>query len=312
MDIADKRDTAGSTFVLVPSYNHAQFIEECLRSIIVQKLPPRKLLVIDDGSTDGSLKIIEKVVKDCPFDAELIARGNRGLCNTLNEGFDLSEGEFFAYLGSDDRWLPDFLASRERLLRESPDAVLGFGNCLMIDEAGNVTGSTADNFESQSMYVRSDPKEMLLTGMAPASPTVAYRRSFLSSGIWNDKARLEDYELYLKLSERGEFAFDPAVHSAWRVHDRNTSHDQAMMLEETLAAQARNAALLGLDGNGVEAARAATTFRHARIALQTGDKRRAFQLARSSWTGTNAATLIKFLIRMMIPVSAIDLFRRQS
>ena len=77
----------GRVGVLVPSYNHARFVERCLRSIIAQTYPPTKLLVIDDGSTDGSPQIIARVLQDCPFPAELVVRPNRGLCATLNEGF---------------------------------------------------------------------------------------------------------------------------------------------------------------------------------------------------------------------------------
>jgi alpha-1,3-rhamnosyltransferase len=69
-------------FAFVPSYNHAPFVEKCLRSIFKQTLAPKKLLVIDDGSRDDSPKIIERVLKDCPFDADLIARENRGLSAT--------------------------------------------------------------------------------------------------------------------------------------------------------------------------------------------------------------------------------------
>jgi alpha-1,3-rhamnosyltransferase len=60
--------TRPEIFVAVPSYNHAPFVEECLRSIIGQTLAPKKLLVIDDGSRDGSTDLIEKTLKDCSLD----------------------------------------------------------------------------------------------------------------------------------------------------------------------------------------------------------------------------------------------------
>ena len=66
--------------ILIPSYNHAPFIERTLRSVFAQTLPPKKLIVIDDGSKDESIKIIGKVLADCPFDFEFIKRENRGLC----------------------------------------------------------------------------------------------------------------------------------------------------------------------------------------------------------------------------------------
>src|SRR5690348_2721533 len=90
--------TRDSVFVVVPSYNHAPFVTRCLRSIIGQTVQPKKLLVIDDGSNDGSPAIIEKVLNECSFECELIARENRGLTSTLNQALSLSDGEYFAYL----------------------------------------------------------------------------------------------------------------------------------------------------------------------------------------------------------------------
>src|SRR5687767_2506885 len=121
-------DTQDSVFVVVPSYNHALFVERCVRSIIGQTLRPKKLLVIDDGSTDGSPAIVERVLRGCPFESRLIARENRGLCASLNEALEISDGEFFAYLGSDDVWATSFLAEQTRLLRNRPEAVLAFSH----------------------------------------------------------------------------------------------------------------------------------------------------------------------------------------
>src|SRR5512132_2823895 len=120
--------------VVVPSYNHARFIETTLRSIAKQNTLPKELLVIDDGSSDDSPGIIERVLRDFPFPSELIARENRGLCATLNEGLAKTSGKYFAYLGSDDLWLPGFLSQRVQLLESRADAVLGYGHAYFIDE----------------------------------------------------------------------------------------------------------------------------------------------------------------------------------
>ena len=78
------------------------------------------MIVIDDGSKDESVEIIKRVLQDCPFENEFISRENRGLCATLNEGFAKTSGEYFAYLGSDDLWLPEFLAESIELLEKRP------------------------------------------------------------------------------------------------------------------------------------------------------------------------------------------------
>ncbi len=125
--------------VLVPSYNHAPFVERCLRSIFAQTRAPKKLIVIDDGSKDESPQIIERVLRDCPFDFEFTARENRGLCSTLNEGFKRNNSDYFAYIGSDDVWLPQFLESRLEILENRPNADLSYAHpSLNNDSAENI------------------------------------------------------------------------------------------------------------------------------------------------------------------------------
>ena len=130
--------------VFVPCYNHEPYIAETLRSIFAQTLQPERLLEIDDVSTDGSARVIGETLKECPFPAELISRPNLGLSATLNEGFSKTDGEYFAYLGADDIWLPPFLEVRVKLLADRPDAVLAHGNAYVIDENSRVVESSAD------------------------------------------------------------------------------------------------------------------------------------------------------------------------
>src|SRR5258706_13542717 len=137
------RGAPAAVSVLVPSHNHARFAGATLRSIMHQTLWPVNLLVIDDGSNDDSPAIIERTLNECPFSCEFIARENRGLCATLNEGFERTRGNYFAYLGSDDLWLPNFLEARVQLLESRPEAVLAYGHTYFVDEENRVVDSTA-------------------------------------------------------------------------------------------------------------------------------------------------------------------------
>ena len=295
-------------FALVPSYNHAPFIERCLRSIFRQTLPPAKLLVIDDGSSDDSIQIIERTLADCPFPAQLIARGNQGLCRTLNEGFRHSAGyEYFAYLGSDDIWLPHFLERRAAQLQANPQAVMAYGNAFLIDETDRVTDSSAD----WDGYKFNDDRKMLLTGTAPVSSSVFYPRAALEKVRWNEDSRLEDFELYLKLSTFGEFVFDPEVHAAWRQHGYNTSGDITLMLREVLDALERNAAILHLDAAQIKHIERNINFRYAEIFVRGGSKKAAWQLALKNWRGAeNPALALRVFSRLLLP-NAILRFRRK-
>jgi alpha-1,3-rhamnosyltransferase len=297
-------------FVCVPSYNHAAYLEQCLRSIIAQTSQPRKLLVIDDGSRDDSVKIAERILKDCPFDTEMIARENRGLCRTLNEAFAISQGKYFAYLGSDDLWLPEFLEARAELLDRRENAVLAYGHAYLIDDAGNAFDATTNYTDTWANYPDGDAREMILNGGAPISSTVVYRRSALENVEWNSDARLEDYEMYLRLMTRGEFAFDPRTMSAWRRHEANTSADRLMMLDELLAAHERNFQSLGTRREEMTIVQQRIKFLYAQMELQHGNKSGALRLAAESWRGTSIGQLFKFYLRMLVPMSLIERRRR--
>ncbi len=304
---AANEDEKRAVFVVVPSFNHAPFVGATLRSIITQTHAPSMLLVIDDGSTDDSPRMIERALRDCPFPCELIARENRGLCATLNEALARSRGDYFAYLGSDDLWLPEFLDARTRMLDARPRAVLGYGHSYLVDEAGRIVDCTAD----WAHYTDGDARAMLLETVAPMSPTVLYRREALARYGWRDKARLEDYELYLRLSADGEFAFDARVLSAWRRHGGNTSRDQLMMLDEQLEAQSRVCPELGIDKQALARLQRRVRFARAEDFLRLGDKRAALRLMRRNMSGaTSARALVRMLARLCLPFSLIE--RRNS
>lgn len=293
-------DKKAEVFAFVPSYNHAPYVEKCLKSIIKQTLPPKKLLVIDDGSKDESLKIIQRVLKDCPFDCELIARENRGLSATLNEGLAHSTGEYFAYLGSDDIWLPDFLKCRLQLLESRPDAVLAFGHAFLIDERDRIFDCTRDWVE----YRESEVLRNLLRGVPPVTSSVVFRRSALSGMRWNEDAILEDYELYLKLTAKGEFAVDDNVLAAWRQHGYNTSRDFSKMMDEWLAAQNRVAAEIGISAEELKTIQAELKFTCVADFIRQGKKAEAAKMLLENGRGAKSAFEIgKMILRLLIPMS---------
>lgn len=287
-----------SVSVLVPSYNHAPFIERTLRSIFKQTHSPKKLIVIDDGSKDESVEIIEQVLRDCPFDSEFIKRDNRGLSATLNEGFAKTTEEFFAYLGSDDVWLPTFLERRVELLQKRPKAVLAFGHAFLIDEDDRIIDCT-DNW---TKFNDGDMLPLLLRGTVFSSPSVVYRRSALAKHAWNENSILEDYELYLNLSIDGDFALDRSVLCAWRQHGSNVSGDFSAMLNEWLAAQNRSASELKIPRDELNAIQAELKFKSVFDFIRRGEKREAARLMRENLRGAKSvAQIAQSLFRLTIP-----------
>ncbi|HEY2846926.1 MAG TPA: glycosyltransferase [Pyrinomonadaceae bacterium] len=296
-----------SVSVVVPSYNHAKFIERALRSIFAQTLQPRDLVVIDDGSKDESVTIIKRVLEEAPFPAELIAHENRGLSTTLNEAMrrtaDGSPARFFAYLGSDDVWLPDFLEKRIELLEQRPNAVLAYGNAYSIDADDRVINCSID----WATYTDGDARRMLLEGTAPLSPTVVYRRVAIEDLRWNENSRLEDYEFYLRLSVKGEFAFDPEILSAWRQHGANTSEGSMMMMEEKISALERTAPLFDLSDADLNALIRLARFRGAQELMRRCHKKAAMKFGLPNLTAAKSITEIaRFIGGLLTPTSTLQ------
>ncbi|MEJ7862986.1 MAG: glycosyltransferase family 2 protein [Pyrinomonadaceae bacterium] len=285
-------------YAFVPSYNHAPFVEKCLKSIIRQTLPPHKLLVIDDGSRDGSPQVIEKILTDCPFDTELIVQKNRGLCATLNEGFAKSSGEYFAYLGSDDVWLPKFLEKRVELLDTRRKAVLAFGHAFLFDERDEIF----DRTDRWTDFADVDMLPLLLRGVIFPSPGVVYRREALKKHQWNEDSVLEDYELYLKLSADGEFAFDKSVLCGWRQHESNVSGDFPLMLDEWIAAQNRVAEKLKISRRELDKIQTELKFDAVLTFVRHDERVRAARLFFQNLSGAKSVSQIaKTLFRFSIP-----------
>lgn len=278
--------------VVVPSFNHARFVARCLRSIVRQSHRPLELIVIDDGSEDDSVGKIEQELKDCPFACELIVRNHKGLVHTLNEGLKQSRGKYFAYLGSDDIWLSGFLASRVKVLEARGHAVLAYGHSFVINEEDQILECTKD----WAAYGDGCAREMLLNVTVPFSPSVLYRRQILERHHWNEDVALEDYDLYLRLSAEGEFAFDEHVLCAWRSHGRNNSRDLKFMLSECLEAQRRAVRRLKLTPKELEKANARLKWRYGGDFIKAGDKRAGIKLLCSN---LNGAPSYNSVMRMM-------------
>jgi glycosyltransferase involved in cell wall biosynthesis len=238
----------------------------------------------------------------CQFPCELIARENRGLSATLNEGFKLTRGRYFAYIGADDQWMPTFLEARVRLLSDRPHAALAYGNAYSIDADDHIIDCTTD----WARYRDGDVREMLLQTLAPLSPSVVYRRDALEGHRWNESSRLEDYEMYLRLSSEGEFAFDAAILAGWRQHTYNVSGDLTMMLKEKLAAFASTEHLFGLSEKESAQVRSLIRFRMAQDMMRQGRRSEAAKIGLTNLTGVGSGKeIIKFLAGSVLPHSVM-------
>ncbi|MEX2470809.1 MAG: glycosyltransferase [Gemmatimonadota bacterium] len=118
--------------VVIPSYNHARYIGEALGSVHAQSLPAGDVVVVDDGSTDDSLSVIDEARWDA---VRVVRQENRGAHETINRAVALSEGDYVAILNSDDRFAPERLEHAWAVARAT-DAALVIGGVRWVDGEG--------------------------------------------------------------------------------------------------------------------------------------------------------------------------------
>ena len=209
--------------VVIPSYNHAPYIEATISSVLAQTYPHLELFVIDDGSRDDSVARITRLLderKDAR--ATLIARENRGLCATLNEGLRLSRGRYFAYLGSDDLWEPVKLERQVAALEAAGERVgAAYSDSYVIDAEGKLL----DRYGRQYRYRSGDIyRDLLVMDYMPPSPTNLFvREKLIAVGGFNEDVTIEDYEAWLRLTRRFHVIYQPDVLASFRIHRTNTS-----------------------------------------------------------------------------------------
>lgn len=121
--------------VVTPSYNQASYIEETLRSVLMQGYPNLEYIVVDGGSTDGSAQIIERYG---PWLAHWVSERDRGQAHAINKGFARATGDLVGWLNSDDTLLPGALARLATAHRRQPAAVI-LGDVEWVDVDGRVT-----------------------------------------------------------------------------------------------------------------------------------------------------------------------------
>lgn len=110
--------------VIIPNFNHAQFLPTCLRAVLAQAVPVLEVIVIDDCSTDDSVEVIQRFAAQHPVIRFLRNEQNRGVVWNMNRGLELARGDYVVFPAADDEVLPGFFQKSLGLLARHPQAAL--------------------------------------------------------------------------------------------------------------------------------------------------------------------------------------------
>lgn len=234
-----QKPSALSITVAIPAYQAERFIAETLESILAQTHAPDEVLVVDDGSTDGTVRELERF-----GDAiRVIRQPNGGCASTFNTAFKAAHGEYVAECGADDIWEPHKLERQVAALRAHPEIDIAFsaarvfgarqGCWGMPDSPSMVAGILDRRSFARTMYT--------LNRICPS--TLLIRRSLYQRlGAFAEHIGTEDYEYWMRSLEGGAiFYYDPEMLVRYRRHDANASSNHLSMRQADLYVHRRYA-----------------------------------------------------------------------
>jgi glycosyltransferase involved in cell wall biosynthesis len=220
--------------VVLPVYNRARYVGEAIASVLGQILPPDELIVVDDGSTDDSVAVVERHAGP---GVRILRRTNGGIGAARNSGLRAATGDLIAFIDSDDVWQHDKLARQSRVLQEHADVQLVFGHLVEF-----LSPERADELAG-TLRIAHDP----VPGMI--ATTLLVRRDALERvGLFDESLRVGEFiEWMARARDLGLVSHVlPEVVARRRVHGDNTvltrgNADYLRMIKSTLDRRRRAA-----------------------------------------------------------------------
>src|SRR5262245_28038286 len=196
--------------IVTPSYNQGQFLEETILSVLDQDYEAIEYVVVDDGSTDGSLAIAQR--HESRLHA-LVAQANAGQVWAINRGFEQTTGELMAYVNSDDTLLPGAVSEMVAELEADPGLVLVYGDAVYTDADSRQTGYLNSRAWDPPAMVREVDNHVV----QPSSMWT--RRAWERAGPFDPRGYyFFDFEFYLRVSALGRAKRVPRPWSTYREH----------------------------------------------------------------------------------------------
>jgi GT2 family glycosyltransferase len=225
--------------VVVPSYNHAAYVERALRSVFAQTHRALELIVVDDGSTDASADVIERCLRDAPLPTRFERRSNEGAAAAINRGIDLASGTYVNLLNSDDAFTPSRV---ERMVAATAarDTAWGFSGIAIVDADDRSIDPLADRRAFDLLCsVHAVPLQetvgfaLLAQNVAVSSGNLFFSRALARKvGRFGDFRYNHDWDFCLRALAHAEPVFVPEALYRYRLHGANTIVESAVRARE--------------------------------------------------------------------------------
>lgn len=206
--------------VVTPTYNRDRFLPDAVASVLAQTSHDLELIIVDDGSTDDTRKVLEPFLADSRV--RYFYQENQGQSQARNLALEHAGGEFIAFLDSDDVWAPDKLEKQLAVLKANPEVDIVHGDEAMIDEQGEVI-----SLQNMRRYSGRITRYLLADNSVSITTALVRRRCFDEMGGFDTSVGVaDDYELWLRFSARFCYWYEPGIVAWYRVMADQISSDK--------------------------------------------------------------------------------------
>jgi len=197
--------------IITPSFNQAQYIEATIQSVLMQEYPRIEYIVVDGGSTDGTVDVIQKYEDKIAW---WVSEKDKGQTDAINKGFSRAKGDILAWINSDDTYnTPQAVTDAVDFLAANPEVAMVYADCNFIDEQGNVIGTFASR---QTDY------QKLRRGYVH----IPQQTMFFRTKYWKELGPLDpsfyfamDYDLWVRIARQAPIRYLPGKTWAnFRIH----------------------------------------------------------------------------------------------
>lgn len=195
--------------IVTPSFNQVQFLEKTIHSVLSQTYQPIEYIVMDGGSTDGSIEIIRKYAGQLAYWQSL---KDLGQTDAINQGFKRSKGKILAWINSDDTYLPGAIGEAVAYLVENPQYGMVYGDANFIDENDAVIG-------------RFPAAQTDLKKLRRGYVHIPQQAAFFRKSLWDQAGPLDasfyfamDYDLWVRLAGFAPIKYVPSIWANFRLH----------------------------------------------------------------------------------------------
>lgn len=213
--------------IIIPSYNHAQFIKKAVISVYNQTYKNIEVIIIDDQSSDNTIEILKDLNKSYNF--ILIEQTHQGLINNLNLAIaKYSTGKYVAYCSSDDYYTPNRIEVMVNFLEKNKEYAACSSNYFIVDKKDTILN------ESKLGYHDYTFQDLFIKGKNLPANSLIKRELIINIGLYDPSYKLEDLYMWLKLTKLGyKIALLNDNLFYYRIHENNTINRHFFLIEET-------------------------------------------------------------------------------